>query len=158
MKALAAAEASAVAAVAAAVGTLLAARVAVVVASAEVVASMPRVFGVVFSSALADTCTLVEVCGDGGHRATERERERECVYVERLAVSPPLRRQAFAARRPSVGHLQPPPRVAPISLGHGSTRRERRRLMQQNSHVWYLLALDVYMTSHPSALGHGSAR
>ena len=45
---MAAAEASAVAAVAAAVGTLLAARVAVVVASAEVVASMPRVFGVVF--------------------------------------------------------------------------------------------------------------
>ena len=63
---MAAAEASAVAAVAAAVGTLLAARVAVVVASAEVVASMPRVFGVVYSSALADTCTLVEVCGDGG--------------------------------------------------------------------------------------------
>ena len=156
MKALAAAEASAVAAVAAAVGTLLAARVAVVVASAEVVASMPRVVGVVFSSALADTCTLVEVCGDGGHRATERE--RECVYVERLAVSPPLRRQAFAARRPSVGHLQPPPRVAPISLGHGSTRRERRRFMQQHSHVWYLLALDVYMTSHTSALGHGYAR
>ena len=156
MKALVAAEASAVAAVAAAVGTLLAARVAVVVASAEVVASMPRVFWVVFSSALADTCTLVEVCGDGGHRATERE--RECVYVERLAVSPPLRRQAFAARRPSVGHLQPPPRVAPISLGHGSTRRERRRFMQRHSHVWYLLALDVYMTSHTSALGHGYAR
>ena len=156
MKALAAAEASAVAAVAAAVGTLLAARVAVVVASAEVVASMPRVFGVVFSSALADTCTLVEVCGGGGHRATERE--RECVYVERLAASPPLRRQAFAARRPSVGRLQPPPRVAPISLGHGSTRRERRRFMQQHSHVWYLLALDVYMTSHTSALGHGYAR
>ena len=47
---MAAAEASAVAAVAAAVGTSLAARVAAVAASTEVVASVPRVSGVVFLS------------------------------------------------------------------------------------------------------------